>query len=173
MTDWKGPVERIYSVKIKWLGLEPVRVRYMISYYYGGKDGNGRGRYITNFVVKTLSYDSNLLLGQRLDMKVVFSNPMPDSRAAAAGPERGIDEGNPKNIGTAKDPVAYLEANLLWTLTTRLTQKSETWTYALTGTGEFKNITEEDRNRTGAINPVLEKIKDPSPKPAVVEPSWR
>ncbi|MFA6435419.1 MAG: hypothetical protein WCW52_12070 [Elusimicrobiales bacterium] len=161
ITGWKGPKTFIYSYKVRNLigenGTEVISVKYRISFFYGGtegsdKDSGGRGMdantystiasgspqtkstaapaattaeeavngaYITNFTVQPI--EVSIGWGWNFDLTVKMSDPM--------------------NIGSKTRPVAYLQSDLNWIISTALFTKGGTWTYGVDGNGNFKDIT--------------------------------
>ena len=69
------------------------------------------------------------------------------------------------NIGTKLRPVAYLQSDLNWILSTPFSTKGGTWTYGVDGNGNFKDLTREIKG----INSGL-----PVPQPVTKAPaiSW-
>ncbi|OGS28360.1 MAG: hypothetical protein A2218_00220 [Elusimicrobia bacterium RIFOXYA2_FULL_53_38] len=176
IAGWKGPKEITYGVKVKnLLGITVVDVKYMLSYFYGGTSGSGgsaadciiaagcgggaatcpaiaakceestksKGSYISNLRVKPISVE--IKWGFKFDLDVAISNPM--------------------NIGTVADPVAYLQTDLMWALSTPFKKNRGVWTYAVDGKGNFKDLTRE----TKAINNDLFAPQQVADVPAV---SW-
>jgi len=152
IAGWKGPKEVIYGVKVKNLmGVTVVDVTYMLSYFYGGTSVNndstagcliaagcvggaatcpaiaatcaeaakGKGNYIANLRVKPLAVD--IKWGFKFDLDVAISNPV--------------------NIGTVADPLAYLQTDLMWSLSNPVRKTRGVWTYAIDGKGNFKDLT--------------------------------
>lgn len=163
IAGWKGPKEVMYGVKVKNLmGITVVDVKYMLSYFYGGTSANsdstagcllaagcvggaatcpaiaatcaeaakGKGHYIANLRVKPLTVE--IKWGFKFDLDVAISNPM--------------------NIGTVADPVAYLQTDLMWSLSNPFKKTRGVWTYSVDGNGNYKDLTRELKG-DGALLP--------------------
>jgi hypothetical protein len=174
ISGWKGPKELIYGVKIKNLyGIAVVDLKYMISYFYSGNSGNSgstaaclvaagcvggaatcpsvaakcdeaaarKGSYIANLKVKPLMI--NIRPAFKFDMDVSVSNPM--------------------NIGTAADPLAYLQIDLMWAYSSPFKKERGVWTYSVDGRGNFNDLT----RKTQGINTLLPIPQRPESAPQV------
>ena len=82
--------------------------------------------------------------GWHFDMDVVMSDPM--------------------NIGTVQRPVALMQADLKWRVSTMLSKDGEVgiWTYSIDGNGNFKDLTSKLAALTkdihapaAAVNPAI------------------
>ena len=157
ITGWKGPKEMVYSYKVtNKMGVDVINVKYKISFFYGGtedysdkstrldsyvaqatgqtipKEKQMQGRYITNFTVQPVSV--KVLWGWKFDLAVRMSDPM--------------------NIGTKMNPVAALQASLNWIRSTPFSTDGGTLTYNVDGLGNFKDLTQMEKDLTGNIAPV-------------------
>ncbi len=159
VTGWQGPKEMVYQYKVtNLMGIDVINVKYKISFFYGGTedysgkdsraadyvaqatggaatktdDGKVHGRYITNFTVQPVSV--NVKWGWKFDLAVRMSDPM--------------------NIGTKLNPVAALQASLNWIRSTPFSTDGGTLSYAVDGLGNFKDLTQQDKDLTREIPPV-------------------
>ncbi len=157
IAEWKGPKEMVYQYKVtNLMGVDVINVKYKISFFYGGtedysgkdarldsyvaqatgqdtaKDNKIHGRYITNFTVQPVSV--NVKWGWHFDLAVKMSDPM--------------------NIGTKMNPIAALQASLNWIRSTTFSTNGGTLTYNVDGLGNFRDLTQEEKDRTGEIGPV-------------------
>ena len=166
ITGWKGPKEIIYNYKVtNRMGIDVINVKYKISFYYGGTEDTGKamsattftniaagggpvneptkGVYITNFTVQPVSL--NLRWGWKFGLTVKMSDPM--------------------NIGTKLSPVAYLQSDLNWIVSTPVSMNGGTWTYGVDGLGNFKDLTQE-------INGTTNNLPAPQPVKSVPAVNW-
>ena len=96
LKDWRKVSKKYrYTIDKKFQG-RAVDITYEVAYYHGaiatpGTEGL-KGHYIANFTVKPL--DINLKWGWKVGLEVSMSDPM--------------------NVGTAAEPVAWLNADLKW-----------------------------------------------------------
>ncbi|OGS12091.1 MAG: hypothetical protein A2234_07295 [Elusimicrobia bacterium RIFOXYA2_FULL_58_8] len=132
---WKGPREYVYNYKVtNLLGMDVVDVKYKIAFYYGGTE-NGQnkpsGSYISNFIVKPVSV--HIKWGWHFNLEVGMSHPM--------------------NIGTVASPVAFLQADLKWRLSTMMSKDGEVgiWSYTVDGKGNYRDLTAEQKALTKGI----------------------
>jgi len=142
VAQWKGPKEYIYTYTVtNLMNVDVIKIKYKISFYYGGtEDYQGRqpgptdttGKYITNFTVKALSV--NVKWGWHFNLDSRMSNPM--------------------NVGTVKNPVAFLQSDLQWTVSNMLSNDSGIWSYTLDGNGKFRDLSAEEKTLTKDIPPV-------------------
>lgn len=141
VAGWKGPREYscFYHV-INDFGQEVIKTTFTISYYYGGTEGNsGRpgdtevsGRYITNLTVKAPAV--SVYWGWHFYLSANISNPM--------------------NIGTPKNPVAFMRLDLKWSQSNFFSAKSGVWTFEIDGNGKFRDLDAETKNLTEKIGPI-------------------
>ena len=164
ITGWKGPKEIIYSYKVtNRMGIDVINIKYKVSFFYGGTEDGGssamsastfaqtsagrtpakepakdetKGVYITNFTVQPV--EINIMWGWKFDLSVKMSDPM--------------------NIGTKLHPVAYLQSDLNWILSTPLSTKGGTWTYGVDGAGNFKDLTQQIKGVNDDL-PVPQEMK--------------
>lgn len=96
LKDWRKVNKKYrYTIDNKLQG-RAVDITYEVAYFYGSVPTPGteglKGHYIANFTVKPL--DINLKWGWKVGLEVSMSDPM--------------------NVGTAAEPVAWLNADLKW-----------------------------------------------------------
>lgn len=96
LKDWRKVSKKYrYTIDKKLQG-RAVDITYEVAYYHGSIPTPGteglKGHYIANFTVKPL--DINLKWGWKVGLEVSMSDPM--------------------NVGTAAEPVAWLNADLKW-----------------------------------------------------------
>lgn len=143
VVGWKGPKEIVYTVQFENLyGMTVLDLEYVISYYYNGNK-DGKGHYIANFTIKPRKFD--VKWGFKFNMNLQISNPM--------------------NVGTVEDPLAYLQADLFWDLSSPIKKYKEFHTYAVRGDGAFQDISAASRELT-------EKISPPEEKKDAAEVNW-
>jgi hypothetical protein len=132
---WKGPKEVVYTYTVTNLyNVDVIKVKYVVSFYYGGTEngsipGKVKGKYITNFTVKAL--EMNVIWGWHFNLDVRMSNPM--------------------NIGTKLNPVAFLQSDLNWTISTPFATESGIRSCTVDGNGNYKDLTEEEQTLTKGI----------------------
>ena len=143
VAKWKGPKEYIYDYKVtNRMGVDVIKVKYKISFYYGGTEpasgkpgdrGLDGGAYIANFTVQPMAID--VKWGWHFNMDVGMSNPM--------------------NIGTVLKPVAMMEADLNWRVSTMLNSSGDVgiWSYSIDGNGNFADLNAKNEALTKAIPP--------------------
>lgn len=96
LKDWRKVSKKYrYTIDNKLQG-RAVDITYEVAYYYGSIPTPGaeglKGHYLANFTVKPL--EINLKWGWKVGLEVSMSDPM--------------------NVGTAAEPVAWLNADLKW-----------------------------------------------------------
>lgn len=98
LSGWKAPITRSFVARYtNGLGGEVVNFRFRVHYTHGG--GNGSiGQYLANVTVLPANLDVSW--GYTFNAKV--------------------EAGHPVNLGTAKNPMAGLELNVDWTVSTPL-----------------------------------------------------
>ena len=128
-TGWKGPKEVIYELKAENLyGITVLHLKYAVSFYYGGHSKAGKGQYITNFTVKPVKFD--IKWGFKFLMDLEISDPM--------------------NVATPEDPLAYLQADVSWRLSSPIKNERGFQTYAVYGNGDFKDISPDVKAAAGS-----------------------
>jgi hypothetical protein len=118
VSGWKGPKEYLYTYTVtNLMNIDVIKVKYKISFYYGGTESSGavKGKYITNFTVKAM--EVKVLWGWGFDMDVKMSHPM--------------------NIGSTKNPVAAMQSDINWSVSTPFSSDGGTWSYSVDGSGRF------------------------------------
>jgi len=143
VANWKGPAEHTYIYTVtNLMGVDVIKVKYKISYFYGGtEDYKGRqpgpndvtGKYITNFTVKAT--EVSVKWGWHFNLDVKMSNPM--------------------NVGTPLKPVAALQADLAWSVSNMLSTNGGIWAYSIDGNGKFRDENAENKAMTKGITPVI------------------
>lgn len=127
-TGWKGPKEAVYELKAENLyGITVLDLKYKVSFYYGGHSKDGKGQYITNFTVKPVKFETKW--GFKFLMDIKISDPM--------------------NVATPEDPLAYLQADMNWALSSPIKNERGFQTYAVYGNGDFKDISPEEKSAAG------------------------
>ncbi len=141
VVGWKGPKEIVYSIKCENLyGITVLDLEYVVSFFYGG-NVKGKGKYITNFTIKPRKFD--IKWGFKFNMSLQISNPM--------------------NVGSAEDPLAYLQADLNWDFSSPIKKTRGFETYAVYGNGNFEDISAKSKSLTSAI----QELSLPSKAPQV------
>lgn len=147
-SGWKKK-EVIYTYTVtNLMQIDVIKIKYAVSYYYNGQNlvamreatdplssmaqnrSAIKGHYITNFTVRPLSM--NIKWGWKFSLNVRMSDPM--------------------NIGSAESPVAYLQADLNYIVSTPFSTNGEMVTYAVDGLGNFKDLTAQNKEMTGRIS---------------------
>ncbi len=148
-SGWKKK-EVVYTYSItNLMQVDVIKVKYAVSFYYNGQDlSTGRdnaalpgvpnrkdtvkGHYITNFTVRPLTM--NIKWGWKFSLNVRMADPM--------------------NIGTSDKPVAYLQADLNYIVSTPFSTNGEMVTYGVDGLGNFRDLTSQNKGLTEKIAPV-------------------
>ena len=149
-SGWKKK-EVVYTYSVtNLMQVDVIKIKYAVSYFYNGQDLTGgtkvadnqetamarnnavKGHYITNFTVRPLSM--NIKWGWKFSLNVRMSDPM--------------------NVGTSDNPVAYLQADLNYIVSTPFSTNGSVWTYGVNGLGAFTDLTANDQKMTKAIAPV-------------------
>ena len=147
-SGWKKK-EVVYTYTItNLMNIDVIKVKYAVSFYYNGQNlvamreatdplssmaqnrSAIQGHYITNFTVRPLSM--NIKWGWKFSLNVRMSDPM--------------------NIGSPESPVAYLQSDLNYIVSTPFSTNGEMVTYAVDGLGNFKDLTAQDKALTGRIS---------------------
>lgn len=132
ITGWKGPKEVVYQMTSKNLyGMTVLDIEYVVSFFYGGKDQNGKGQYITNFTAKATKF--SIKWGFKYYMDIRISDPM--------------------NVGTPEKPLAYMQADLNWSFSSPLKTERGFQTYAVRGDGYFKDISPDTSKMAAELTP--------------------
>ncbi|KAF0126765.1 MAG: hypothetical protein FD189_1152 [Elusimicrobia bacterium] len=119
ITGWHGPKKVVYEMKSKNLyGMTVLDIQYEVSFFYGGKDQNGKGQYITNFTAKATRFA--IKWGFKYYMDIRISDPM--------------------NVGTPENPLAYMQADVNWSFSSPIKTNRGFQTYAVRGDGMFRDI---------------------------------
>lgn len=142
VAGWHGPKEYIYTYTVtNAMNVDVIKIKYKVSFYYGGtEDYSGRnpgpkdatGKYLTNFTVKAM--EVNVKWGWHFNLDSKMSNPM--------------------NVGTVKNPVAFLQSDLQWTVHNILSSNSGIWSFTLDGNGKYRSLSDELQELTKAITPL-------------------
>ncbi|OGR78905.1 MAG: hypothetical protein A2X32_00405 [Elusimicrobia bacterium GWC2_64_44] len=149
-SGWKKK-EVVYTYTVtNLMQVDVIKIKYAVSFYYNGQNlvamraGTDpistlaqrndaiKGHYITNFTVRPLTM--NIKWGWKFSLNVRMSDPM--------------------NVGTADAPVAHLQADLNYIVSTPFSTNGGMWTYDVTGLGGFRDLSEQNRARTLAIPPL-------------------
>ncbi len=152
-SGWKKK-EVVYTYTVtNLMQIDVIKIKYAVSYFYNGQNLNEaakpsndplstlaqgsksvKGHYITNFTVRPLAM--NIKWGWKFSLNVRMSDPM--------------------NIATSEDPVAFLQSDLNYIVSTPFSTNGAMWTYSVDGLGNFKDLTAQDKART-------ERIGNPAP----------
>jgi hypothetical protein len=157
-SGWKKK-EVVYTYTVtNLMQVDVIKIKYAVSYYFNGqnllvqgKPGTDpisslaqtdiiKGNYITNFTVRPLTM--NIKWGWKFSLNVSMSDPM---NVAEPG----------------QDPVAYLQSDLNYIVSTPFSTNGGMWTYAVDGMGKFKDLTVQDKDRTAQIGR-LEPVEVPA-----------
>ena len=149
-SGWKKK-EVIYTYTVtNLMQIDVIKIKYAVSFYYNGQNlvamreasdplsslaqnrNAIKGHYITNFTVRPLSM--NIKWGWKFSLNVRMSDPM--------------------NIGTADAPVAHLQSDLNYIISTPFSTNGEMVTYSVDGLGNFKDLTAQNKALTEKIAPI-------------------
>jgi len=152
-SGWKKK-EVVYTYTItNLMQIDVINVKYAVSFYYNGQNLSGariednpettlsarnqiKGHYITNFTVRPLTM--NIKWGWKFSLNVRMSDPM--------------------NIGTSDDPVAYLQSDLNYVVSTPFSTNGSMQTFGVDGLGNFRELTGYDKALTEKI-PAVEPVE--------------
>lgn len=138
ITGWRGPKKVVYEMKSTNLyGMTVLDVQYEVSFFYGGHDQNGKGRYITNFTAKATKF--SIKWGFKYYMDIRISDPM--------------------NVGTPENPLAYMQADVNWSFSSPIKSTRGFQTYAVRGDGMFRDISPETKSLPGELPEVSAPAK--------------
>jgi hypothetical protein len=155
-SGWKKK-EAVYTYTVtNLMRVDVIKIKYAVSFYYNGQDLVGartqvtpetslaqrapiKGHYITNFTVRPLAM--NIKWGWKFSLNVRMADPM--------------------NIGSSDNPVAALQADLNYIISTPFSTNGAVWTYAADGLGNFKDLTMMNKSLSEGIAP-LEPVETPS-----------
>ncbi len=130
ITGWRGPKKIVYEMKSTNLyGMTVLDVQYEVSFFYGGKDQNGKGQYITNFTAKATRF--SIKWGFKYYMDIRISDPM--------------------NVGTPENPLAYMQADVNWSFSSPIKTERGFQTYAVRGDGLFRDISPQTKSLPGEL----------------------
>ena len=152
-SGWKKK-EVVYTYTItNLMQIDVINVKYAVSFFYNGQNLTGtdrpgtdpisslaqrntiKGHYITNFTVRPLTM--NIKWGWKFSLNVRMSDPM--------------------NIGNADNPVAYLQSDLNYIVSTPFSTNGSMQTFGVDGLGNFKDLTSRDEKMTKSI-PAIEPV---------------
>ena len=151
-SGWKKK-EVVYTYTItNLMQVDVIKVKYAVSFFYNGQNlapareatdpisslaqrNQIKGHYITNFTVRPLTM--NIKWGWKFSLNVRMSDPM--------------------NIGNADNPVAYLQSDLNYIVSTPFSTNGSMQTFGVDGLGNFKDLTSRDEKMTKSI-PAIEPV---------------
>lgn len=156
-SGWKKK-ETVYTyIVTNLMQVDVIKIKYAVSFFYNGQNLAVQGRpgtdpisslaqrdiikghYITNFTVRPLTM--NIKWGWNFSLNVRMSDPM--------------------NIATSESPVAYLQSDLNYIVSTPFSTNGAIWTYGADGLGNFKDLTAQDQDRTAQIGS-FEQVEVPA-----------
>jgi hypothetical protein len=130
ITGWRGPKKVVYEMKSTNLyGMTVLDVQYEVSFFYGGHNPDGKGKFITNFTAKATRF--SIKWGFKYYMDIRISDPM--------------------NVGTPEDPLAYMQADVNWNFSSPIKSTRGFQTYAVRGDGLFRDISPETKSLPGEL----------------------
>lgn len=125
MENWKGPASRTYTVKKKnGYGMTVVENTYTIAYNYGGQV-NGVGAFLANATVIPTSV--NVIFGFTLDADAQVGQPI--------------------NISSQASPVAGVDIQVRYKVTTLINHSQGVDAFFLQGDGQIKQLNETESVR--------------------------
>lgn len=117
LENWQAPITRSFEVVyLNGLDMEVVKFRFRLHYTYGGGKG-GMGRYLANVTV--MPSEMSAIWGYKLNAS--------------------IETGETVNLGTKSDPVAGIELNVKWNVTTIAKESDNTFHFFVQGDGVSKS----------------------------------
>ncbi len=153
-SGWKKK-EVVYTYTVtNLMQVDVIKIKYAVSFYYNGqnlvamrepadpvssmaqRNGAIKGHYITNFTVRPLAM--NIKWGWKFSLNVRMSDPM--------------------NVGTADAPVAHLQSDLNYIVSTPFSTNGGMWTYDVTGLGQFRDLSARNEELSKTI-PQLEQVE--------------
>jgi hypothetical protein len=127
LQGWSKPSTKRYAFSIKnSLGSEVVKVVYQVHSTHGG-NFQGKGKFLTGVTIEPLTITAPW--GYTVDLKA----EVPDSTVA--------------NAGTHEDPVASMQVQLKWKVTTAFSSIDQKVIYYLQGDGLIEEIGTPFKNR--------------------------
>jgi len=115
---WQAPQSRVFGVVAKnYLGMEVVRLKYRVLFIAGGQI-DGKGHYIGYATVQP----SEIKVAWAYNLKVEVKAPVVF------------------NVGTAQDPVAGMNLEIIYTVKAGLPTLMESKVYYITGLGQFEEL---------------------------------
>ena len=152
-SGWKKK-EVVYTYTVtNLMQVDVIKIKYAVSFYYNGQNLVAmrepsdplssmaqrrdaiKGHYITNFTVRPLTM--NIKWGWKFSLNVRMSDPM--------------------NVGTADAPVAHLQSDLNYIVSTPFSTNGGMWTYDVTGLGQFRDLSARNEELTKSI-PAVEPV---------------
>lgn len=152
-SGWKKK-EVVYTYTVtNLMQVDVIKIKYAVSFYYNGqnlvamrepsdplsslaqRNDAIKGHYITNFTVRPLTM--NIKWGWKFSLNVRMSDPM--------------------NVGSADSPVAHLQADLNYIVSTPFSTNGGMWTYDVTGLGQFRDLSARNEELTKSI-PAVEPV---------------
>ena len=144
MQDWRKVTKRYRFSKDTFLQGRAVDIVYEVSFFHGAVSTPGqpgkKGHYIANFTVKPL--DIKLKWGWKISLQTSMSDPM--------------------NIGTPLEPVAWLNADLLWKFAKPLSTDPEIGVASLSVDG-LGNLTESVSAEVNISPAEMDVNREPAP----------
>lgn len=147
LQGWSKPATRKYSLTAKNVkGQSALDVTYQVHWTYGG-NLNGRGKFLTGVTIEPLAV--TVPWSHKLDMK-------------AEVPESTI-----VNVGTAQDPVAGMQVQLKWTISSPFSSSTQKVVYYVQGDGLLQEIgqpftrgaEEKSARQTGELREKMADVK--------------
>lgn len=115
---WQVPESKVFRVSYKnGFGMTAVNIALRVNYTYGGRV-NGLGRYLSQVTV--LPAELDVIWGFKLDGEVRVATPT--------------------NAGTKESPVAGVQMDVNWVITTPLKYSESTESFYVQGDGLFKHL---------------------------------
>lgn len=117
LETWKAPITRSYEVVYEnKLGIDVVTFRFRLQFAYGGSY-QGHGRYLANVTVIPALVDVSW--GFKFNAKLMVNEVI-------------------LNHGTKKDPVAGLDMNLVWNVSSVVKENESSVHFAIDGNGGIR-----------------------------------
>lgn len=117
LENWQAPVTRSFEVVyVNGFDIEVVKLRFRLHYTYGGGKA-GMGRYLANVTV--MPAELSATWGYKLNASV--------------------ETGETVNLGTRSNPVAGLEMNIKWNVSTLAKESKNTFHFFVQGDGVSKS----------------------------------
>jgi len=120
LQGWSKPATRKYSFSASGIsGQKAMEIVYQVHWTYGGNLG-GRGKFLTGVTIEPLS------ISVPWSHKVTLKAEVPESTVT--------------NVGTSQDPIAAMQVQLTWTVSSPISSKTQKVIYYVQGDGLMQEV---------------------------------